>query len=83
MILQLTVPLLKSMDEMLGTFFCISTSLKKQCITYPTYNKLFFLFHSAITCPKCILGCIVPVQSLDYNSIWACNILEGGDKGYV
>ena len=64
-----------------GTFF----KVKRKTVFLVYIKKLtyFLFFHSAITCPNCILGCIVPVQSLDYNSIWACRILEGGEKGYV
>ena len=39
------------------------------------------IFCSAIKCPNCIIGCILPIHSLDYNSAWACQLTEHGEKG--
>ena len=44
-------------------------------------TNFYIIFYSAIKCPNCIIGCILPIHSLDYNSTWACQLTEHGEKG--
>ena len=44
-------------------------------------TQIIHSFCSAIKCPNCIYGCVLPLNSLDYESIWSCQHNGDGGKG--